>query len=154
MSYPKLDHAARLPVFTYGTFRKGQIRHRLLHGQYQAVTAAHVEGLILYAGPEYPVAVQGTGRVYGELYTLNTERYDAILTGMDHIEGCTARDSSGLFSRVRCLAHLPAGESVEAWIYVGQPAAITHNMVVVIHGDWVKYTVDRLAQLRKHFHNS
>lgn len=119
-----------LPVFVYGTLRRGEVAaHRLSASR--EVEEARVRGRLLHLGG-YPGLVEGEGWVKGELYRF--ERLHGVLSELDEYEdfrGYGARQN--LYRRVIAEAHAEARREF-AWVYrfLGDPAPYP-----VIHGgDW------------------
>ncbi|MCL5006104.1 MAG: gamma-glutamylcyclotransferase [Acidobacteria bacterium] len=108
-----------LPLFVYGTLRKGFRAHELLrrlHAQFLA--RGQVRGRLYDLG-EYPGATEGASdadRVHGEVYLLpDSER---ALNLLDKFEGFDPdRPESGLFLRERTTVTLASGRRMPAWIY-------------------------------------
>jgi gamma-glutamylcyclotransferase (GGCT)/AIG2-like uncharacterized protein YtfP len=79
---------------------------------------ATIRGQLFDLGP-YPGVIIGNGAdgiVHGELAEVDC---DDTWRALDQYEGCPrAGEGDGLFRRVRTVAALESGESVECWVYV------------------------------------
>jgi gamma-glutamylaminecyclotransferase len=73
-------------IFVYGTLKKGQINHYLLcsHRGSSRITPlpATAPGIVLHAGPHYPLAIRGQGQAIGEVYTIT----ESVLKKLDVLE--------------------------------------------------------------------
>jgi gamma-glutamylaminecyclotransferase len=73
-------------IFVYGTLKTGQINHRLLcdpRGSSRIVPLpATAPGIVLHAGPHYPLAIRGQGQAIGEVYTIT----ESVLKKLDVLE--------------------------------------------------------------------
>ncbi len=73
-------------IFVYGTLKKGQINHHWLCGYRGnsriAPVPAIAPGIVLHAGPHYPLAIRGRGKAIGEVYTIT----ESILRKLDGLE--------------------------------------------------------------------
>jgi gamma-glutamylcyclotransferase (GGCT)/AIG2-like uncharacterized protein YtfP len=92
-------------LFAYGTLMKGLSRHRFLAGA-SFEGRGEVDGVLLSLG-SYPGLVQGTGRVYGELYRLDQVE---VLADIDVEEGYNFERR---VTDVRCVD----GRRARAWVY-------------------------------------
>lgn len=106
----------QLPLFVYGTLKRGQSNHARLDGARWLGLAA-LEGLQLYDLGPFPMAIPGVGRVEGELYGLSPRQLPAI----DAFEGCPR-----LYQRRR----LPLADGRLVWVYVGHPRQVRHSRLL------------------------
>ena len=110
-----------LPLFVYGTLRRGQPNHHLLFGRYERGVTARLPDYALVA----PLMVDHSpgGFVPGELFHLRPGSYAATMAACDELEGVTPRQSRYTVyerRRVRVLANVGV---VEAWAYVRPESA-------------------------------
>ncbi|MBW3539521.1 MAG: Ldh family oxidoreductase [Planctomycetes bacterium] len=108
--------AERLPLFVFGSLRRGQWNHDLLVGRYELMLPARlrdferVRPLMIRPAPG--------GTVDGELYVLRPEQYDDTLRGCDALEGIPPGETSGPeYRRIPVTVETPDGPR-EAWAYV------------------------------------
>jgi gamma-glutamylcyclotransferase (GGCT)/AIG2-like uncharacterized protein YtfP len=117
-----LDHGqdTQLPVFTYGTLRRGWFNYKkFLDGRTAAEQPARLVGCILYDAGGFPFAVRKTDSsdsVVGELMTINPDEYHDVLRQLDDLEGYDPADSGSLFKRVMVTVCTDSGP-VSAWFY-------------------------------------
>lgn len=71
-----------IPVFVYGTLRKGESNHHLLKGRSMFVSENAVVGNLVDLGP-YPAMLEGNGTVFGEVYMVGEQ----TLADLDKLEG-------------------------------------------------------------------
>ncbi len=111
-------------LFVYGTLKQGHVSHYMLHGA--VGIQAYAPDIVLYRGPGYPLAKDGNGKVYGELYKVD----EAILRDLDEYE-----EAPGIYVRVQRSIVLDTGELVPAWIYLSHK---TGAYPVIESGIWLK----------------
>lgn len=71
-------------LFVYGTLKRGRVRHEILiEENAEFVDEAVLEGYNLYDIGYYPGIVEGSGKVYGEVYKVS----DKLIEILDAIEG-------------------------------------------------------------------
>jgi len=113
--------AEMLPLFAFGTLRRGEVNHHYLAGRYERVLTARL--------PDYanvgPLMIDRSpgSSVAGELFFLRVGTYAATMADCDELEGITPRMSryaSYERRRVRVLTHQGA---FDAWAYVRPTAA-------------------------------
>lgn len=99
-------------LFVYGTLKRGLANHPHLAGASHA-GEAQMAGIDLHDLGPFPMAIDGDGRIHGELYRLAEEQ----LARLDRFEGVPR-----LYQRE--LRPLVDGRS--AWIYLGRPRQVRH----------------------------
>ena len=119
----------RLPLFVFGTLRRGQRNHHLLARRHTRMRPARLHGfsrtepLMIRSRPE--------GSVAGELYFIRPDAYEATLRDCDALEGIPPGRTVGRdYCRWRVTVETPEG-SADAWAYVhaslaaatGEPSA-------------------------------
>ncbi|MGK5640247.1 gamma-glutamylcyclotransferase family protein [Streptomyces sp. URMC 126] len=114
------DEAAPLPVFVYGTLRRGGGNYdAFLRGRTAEEVPARLAGAVLYEGPGYPFAVAApTGEIRGELMTLAPSGHAAVLAALDGLEGYRPGDPGNLYDRVVREVRTERGVTVRAWVYL------------------------------------
>ncbi|HEX6985467.1 MAG TPA: gamma-glutamylcyclotransferase family protein [Planctomycetaceae bacterium] len=106
----------RLPLFAFGTLRRGQANHHYLAGRYERVVPARLPGYAV-VGPLMIDRSAGSV-VPGELFFLRPGTYDATLAACDELEGVTPRSSRyAEYERRRVRVLTDIGE-FDAWAYV------------------------------------
>lgn len=134
---------ARLPFFVYGTLRPGEANHDLfLRGRIRSEEPGRLAGALLYDGPGYPYAVEGTGgTVAGELVTPRADAYAELLAALDELEEYRPGDPRNLYERVaREVIRTADGTPVRAWVYVAAPpvaARLRARGRLIESGDWL-----------------
>jgi gamma-glutamylcyclotransferase (GGCT)/AIG2-like uncharacterized protein YtfP len=133
----------RLPVFVYGTLRRGGLYHPgHLLGRTTAEEPATLRGVVLHHGPGYPYALEDAegGVVRGELMTLREDGYEQVLAALDQLEDYRPGDPAGLYLRaVREVTRTSDGARVTAWVYLAAPrlaARLRAEARIVTSGDW------------------
>ncbi|MEU0213255.1 gamma-glutamylcyclotransferase family protein [Streptomyces canus] len=135
--------SASLPFFVYGTLRPGEANHDLfLRGRIRSEEPGRLPGALLYDGPGYPYAVEGTGgEVMGELVTPRADAYAELLVTLDELEEYTPGDPRNLYERVaREVTRTAGGTAVRAWVYVAAPsvaARLRARGKLIESGDWL-----------------
>ncbi len=76
-------------LFVYGTLRRGCSRHQILakkleHGVASYRGNAWVDGFDLYQLSDFPAAVPGSGKIYGEIYSVP---FSLLTAQLDEVEG-------------------------------------------------------------------
>ncbi|MBA3532544.1 MAG: gamma-glutamylcyclotransferase [Ardenticatenales bacterium] len=130
--------ADMLPFFTYGTLRPGERNHALIESVVSSAQAALVEGVELWNLGRFPMAVEGTGQVVGDLLHIHPEHYETILALLDELEGvnpAAPTQPGGLYWRARYQVQLHGSGLAEAWIYLGEQARASRGKRIP-GGDW------------------
>ncbi len=106
----------QLPLFAFGTLRRGHSNHHLLTGRFTQVSRAvlpgfgRVQALMIAPNPQQQVA--------GELFHIKPERYRQTMKQIDQLEGIPAGQLTGaLYRRIRVQVSTDLGRQ-EAWAYV------------------------------------
>src|SRR5690606_22778511 len=106
----------RLPLFAFGTLRRGEPNHHYLAGRYERVLIARLQGYALVA----PLMIDRSpgGNVVGELFLLRPGSYGATRADCDELEGITPRQSRYAIYERRRVRVLTAFDEFDAWAYV------------------------------------
>lgn len=106
----------RLPLFVFGTLRRGQRNHHLLEGRYERMLPGRLRG---FARIELLMIAREDGEsVEGELYFLRSDQYAETLLDCDRLEGIApGRDSGPEYRRMRVIVETSEGQRT-AWAYV------------------------------------
>jgi gamma-glutamylcyclotransferase (GGCT)/AIG2-like uncharacterized protein YtfP len=147
------DQQVQLPLFVYGTLRRGQENYTLLRGHTLSELPATIEGMALYSLHAYPMILEADvagALVHGDLLTLHPRLYVSLLEDLDQLEGFRPDAvEQSRFRRVERCVKTGSGHEVMAWIYVGNPAILTSEAHVQIpHGDWLRYRHDLIRGTR------
>jgi gamma-glutamylcyclotransferase (GGCT)/AIG2-like uncharacterized protein YtfP len=109
-----------LPLFTYGTLRRGESNHHFLAGRYDRCLAGTLCGFRkTVAAHGYPVAVVEPGQqVVGELFDIQPESFRATLAACDLLEDLPPGNLVGpYYQRARVWIEIEAG-AIIAWAYI------------------------------------
>jgi gamma-glutamylcyclotransferase (GGCT)/AIG2-like uncharacterized protein YtfP len=105
-----------LPLFVFGTLRRGEENHHYLAGHYLRQLSALLPGFERIE--PLMIARSSTGSVPGELYFIRPEIYAETLRNCDDLEGIPAgADCGPEYRRIEVTVDTPEG-SYSAWAYV------------------------------------
>ncbi len=105
-----------LPLFAFGTLRRGEANHHYLAGRYERVLAAR---LLDYAVVGPLMIDRSPGSVVpGELFFLRPGSYAATIADCDELEGITPRMSRYAAYERRRVKVLTDQGAIDAWAYV------------------------------------
>ena len=107
---------SRLPLFVFGTLRRGHRNHHFLEGKYASVVPAILRGYQRLH--ELMIAPATDGAVDGELFELAPEIYDATLAGCDELEEIPPGQLVGHEYERRLVSVDTNKGSIQAWAYV------------------------------------
>lgn len=110
---------SRLPLFVFGTLRRGHRNHHYLEGKYASVVPANLRGY--HRLHELMIAPATGGVVDGELFELTPEIYDETLAGCDELEEIPPGQLVGHEYERRLVSVETNKGSIQAWAYV-QPS--------------------------------
>ena len=133
-----------LPLFCYGTLLPGQPNHYLWAGAIRGQAPARLPGCVLYDLGEYPMLLeQGDRPVTGLVVEIEAGQYQRVMAVLDELEGYDPQTpEASIYTRERRQAVLANGESVPAWVYVGNPRFVG-QAVPISHGDWVRHAAEK-----------
>jgi gamma-glutamylcyclotransferase (GGCT)/AIG2-like uncharacterized protein YtfP len=104
-------------VFVYGTLKKHEGNHAIMHG-YHHMIGAMVEGNLFELEYGYPTLVLEKGKqAFGELYFY--DQLQDVIPRLDDLEGCCHKDlEHNLYDRVITLASDEEGTEHPTWAYI------------------------------------
>ncbi|WP_197440027.1 gamma-glutamylcyclotransferase family protein [Calycomorphotria hydatis] len=106
----------RLPLFVFGTLRRGEVNHHYLAGRYERMIPAT---LAEYAVVDELMIDRVPGeKVSGELYFLRTDIYDDTMRHCDDLEEIPPGEIKGEWYERREVVVDTAEGEVTAWAYV------------------------------------
>jgi len=106
----------QLPLFVYGTLRRGQCNHHLLDGRYKRAIPATLHDFLRV----HPMMIvpKRERRVNGELYFLHSDTYRRAMADCDELEEVSPTTWVGRdYRRLRVRVATEEGEYA-AWAYV------------------------------------
>jgi gamma-glutamylcyclotransferase (GGCT)/AIG2-like uncharacterized protein YtfP len=105
----------QLPLFAFGTLRRGECHHHYLAGHYERVLAARLPDFARVA--ELSIARRLGASVHGELFYLKPPTYEITLRNCDRLEELPPRELIGLeYRRLPVRVQTTAGDVI-AWAY-------------------------------------
>jgi len=105
-----------IPLFVFGTLRRGHVNHHYLDGFYDRMIPAVLPGYERIA--PLMIAPRDGSEVAGELYYLTESRYAQTLAGCDGLEELLPGSLIGPEYERRLVQVTAEGRTVEAWAYV------------------------------------
>jgi gamma-glutamylcyclotransferase (GGCT)/AIG2-like uncharacterized protein YtfP len=129
-----------LPVFVYGTLRRGQRNYRMLGGLTVAEHPAILPGHALHdTGLPYVVPSRPEDRVVGKLMVVDPGRYGEVLASLDRLEGFRPGCWS-LYVRIAATVRYRRGaeeRAEKAWVYLAGGSFRASAATLVSSGDWL-----------------
>lgn len=112
----------QLPLFVFGTLRRGECNHGYLAGAYDQVVSARLLGFARIA--PLMIARQASAVVDGELFTLTSATYDRTLHDCDRLEELSIGGLVGPEYR-RIIVRVQTDAGVEtAWVYASHDSSL------------------------------
>lgn len=105
-----------LPLFVFGTLRRGECNHGLLRRKYTRMLPAALHGFVR----THPLMIVQSKRgvVQGELYFLSRESYRQTIERCDRLEGIPPGNTAGEeYRRLEVTVETREG-TIAAWAYV------------------------------------
>jgi gamma-glutamylcyclotransferase (GGCT)/AIG2-like uncharacterized protein YtfP len=99
-------------VFVYGTLRRGGVNHPWLAGA-SFEGEGQLPGAVLHDLGPFPMAVEGNGRIHGEVFAVGARG----LADLDRLEG-----HPRLYRRRR----LSLADGRRVWVYLGEARQVRH----------------------------
>lgn len=106
----------QLPLFVFGTLRRGECNHHYLAGLYDEVTPAKLLGFSRVE--PLMIARQKESEVVGELFQLSVDRYSQTLLHCDELEEIPLGELIGSEYRRIAVRVTTDSDSQVAWAYV------------------------------------
>lgn len=131
-----------LPLFVFGTLRRGECNHHYLAGAYDRVITARLHG---FARVEPLMIARQPGSVVdGELFFLTSTTYSATLRGCDHLEELPPGGLIGHeYRRIAVRVQTDLGDFV-AWAYARPDADSDADLLPLITAESQRLaTIDR-----------
>lgn len=102
-------------LFVYGTLKKGYGNHYHIEGA-ELIDDGHIIGYDMLSFGAFPGAIEGEGKVYGQVYKID----DEMLQSCDYLEGYRAdKPEHSMYIRTVVDCHMRDDESVEkAFVYL------------------------------------
>lgn len=104
-----------LPIFVYGTLKRGERNQSIWPDRNPIVRIATLENASLYDYGPYPCMVDGDEIVGGELWAVRKQWYPATIEALDRLEGYQP-DGDSLYIR-RVVSCQTATGNIEAYAY-------------------------------------
>jgi len=115
------DLRPSLPLFVYGTLRRGEVNHApCLGGRFTAVLPARLDDHVRCVGSHgyFVVRPQVGAKVEGELFFLDPAQNHATLEGCDRLEEIPPGQLQGEWYARRIVTVWADGTRYQAWIYL------------------------------------
>jgi gamma-glutamylcyclotransferase (GGCT)/AIG2-like uncharacterized protein YtfP len=116
------DNNGEVPLFVYGTLKRGHGNHHWLAAA-PFLGEAALPNVVLHDLGPFPMAVPGEGLVRGEVYVIDA----AGLARLDRLEG---------YPRLYDRRPLPLADGRTAWVYLGRPHQVRH-VSAIVDGRWM-----------------
>ncbi|WP_064093221.1 gamma-glutamylcyclotransferase [Rossellomorea aquimaris] len=116
-------------VFVYGSLRRNESNHALLKEAELIYEQSWVRGTLYDTKRGYPALKEGNGRVYGEVYKINSK----ILPTLDNLEGYLENQLDNLYTRKLIEVQTDSG-LLEAYVYYAKSEDMLQEEIV--SGDW------------------
>jgi gamma-glutamylcyclotransferase (GGCT)/AIG2-like uncharacterized protein YtfP len=128
-----------LPFFVYGTLLPGQPLFPLWRETITALRPAELPYARLFDLGYYPMVVDSlAGVVRGLVVELEPDSYTSIAAILDEAEGVApGQFGAPFYQRRRRVARLSGGQSVVAWVYIGDPVLVVGLEPIGL--DWIAY---------------
>ncbi len=124
----------QLPLFVFGTLRRGECNHHYLAGRFDRVTSAQLPGFTRVA--PLMIARSGGSVVDGELYDLSAENYAMTLQGCDDLEELPVGNLVGReYRRVPVRVQADSSEFI-AWAYARPDAEPDSDLLPLVAEEW------------------
>lgn len=120
------DLRPSLPLFVYGTLRRGEVNHApFLGGRFTAVLPARLDDHVRCVGSHgyFVVRPQAGAEVKGELFFLEPACDRTTLEGCDRLEEIPVGQLQGAWYARRIVTVWADGNPYQAWIYLDAAAA-------------------------------
>jgi gamma-glutamylcyclotransferase (GGCT)/AIG2-like uncharacterized protein YtfP len=125
-----------LPLFVFGTLRRGEPNHGYLAGRYDRCLPARLEGFLRgVAGHGFPAIIRSPGStVEGELFFLTEATRAQAMAECDRLEDLPPGQLVGPYYRRAKVRVRTAEGEFTAWAYVDPETEVDENSFVFIAG--------------------
>lgn len=126
----------KILVFVYGTLRRHEANHHLLHGSQCIAEQSWTKGLLYDTGKGYPALKESEeGTVYGELYLVD----ERVLGIIDDLEDYYGPGKSNLYNRIEQIVYTDTN-AYNAYVYTIHSNHEKNMLQQLIPlGDWKIY---------------
>lgn len=113
-----------LPLFVFGSLRRGEEHHQYLDGLYRRMLPAVLVGYrrTMAAHGYLTIFPEAANRVEGELYFLTETTYETTLRHCDDLEGIAPGEIAGRHYRRSAVSVETCEGAFAAWAYVDTSA--------------------------------
>lgn len=126
-----------IPIFVYGSLLTGFHNSRIIPPKFNRVEGVLLEAdLYDYCG-SFPMAVNGDGRIVGELVTIPDKEYNSVLSRLDTLEGYHGSGKINFYNRVQKTV-VVNNTKIKAWVYIGNNRQVSGKNRVK-SGNWKQY---------------
>lgn len=115
-----MDLMSQLPLFVYGTLRRGEANHHYLAGRYDRWLAGTLRDFVRVTGADgfFVVSPAVGQQAAGELYFIRSELFAETLRECDILEDLAPGQSAGpVYRRSQVVVETAEGH-VGAWAYI------------------------------------
>lgn len=127
----------QLPFFAYGTLMPKQANYFIWEPFVIGAQPAQFLQATLHNLGDFPMLREGgEGIVHGFMVDINPAIYEQCLADLDYLENYRPDDlENSLYHRVERHIQRVDGQKQAAWVYVGNPAVVSHYPIVPT-GNW------------------
>lgn len=139
----------KLPVFVYGTLRKGHGNYRnYLLGKTAHEAKALFTGKMFSVHGSFPALLIGGEKIVGELMYIKPENFDRVLQNLDRLEGFRPQDPqhSMYVRREARVYNETDGTFVDAYVYYWNSSY--KGFKHVTSGDWNEFEEHERAKTK------
>lgn len=122
-----MNKIEQLPVFVYGTLKRGHNNFTLMERAVTRTEEATLEDATM-VGLGIPMVFRmpedfeiHRGKVYGEVHWVEDSAFQHVIRRLDSLEGYNRKKDTGGYLRRKVTVTLENGEEVECWFYEGNP---------------------------------
>lgn len=125
------------PIFVYGSLLTGFHNSGIIPKWCNRESGVLLNAdLYDYCG-SFPMAVNGSGQIIGELVTIPDEDYKNVLSRLDTLEGYWGSGRANFYHRVKKTI-IVNDTRVKAWVYVGNDSQVSGKRCIK-SGNWKQY---------------
>ena len=137
-------------LFVYGTLMSGFSAHTLLKDAHFVAHGVLYGAKLLHVEDKFPAVIDGEGKVFGEVYRVETFTLKAV----DIFEGFYEEfpENSFYLREKRPIRLIPYGDFVEAWVYILNPRFLSSlKFTEIPFGSWREFVSKLVYYLRLKF---